>query len=225
MLLNMGPSHPAMHGIVKIAVKLQGELVMDADVEIGYLHRAMEKSCEDCTWNQATIYTDRLNYVSPIINNVGYVMAVEKLLDIEVPPRGQYLRTILSELSRIADHMTCIGAAAMEMGAMTVFLYMMKGREYHYELFEDYCGARVTTNATRVGGMPADLPDGWIDKMHRALKESRKILKEVDGLLTCNRIFYDRIKGVGVMKAEDAIDYGFTGPCLRAAGVEYDVRK
>ncbi len=225
MLLNMGPSHPAMHGIVKIAVKLQGELVMDADIEIGYLHRAMEKTCEDCTWNQATIYTDRLNYVSPIINNVGYVMAVEKLLGIEIPPRGQYLRTILSELSRIADHMTCIGAAAMEMGAMTVFLYAMKGREFLYELFEDYCGARVTTNATRVGGMPADLPDGWIDKMHRALKEERKIIKEIDGLLTCNRIFYDRIKGVGVMKADDAISYGFTGPCLRAAGVEYDVRK
>lgn len=225
MLLNMGPSHPAMHGIVKIAVKLQGELVVDADVEIGYLHRAMEKSCEDCTWNQAIIYTDRLNYVSPIINNVGYCMAIEKLLEIEIPPRGQYIRTILCELSRISDHMTCIGAAAMELGAMTVFLYMMKGREYLYELFEDYCGARVTTTATRVGGQPADLPDGWVEKMHRALKKARKIIKEVDALLTCNRIFYDRVKGVGIMKADDAIDYGFTGPCLRAAGVEYDVRK
>jgi NADH-quinone oxidoreductase subunit D len=225
MLLNMGPSHPAMHGIVKIAVKLQGELVVDADIEIGYLHRAFEKSCEACTWNQAIIYTDRLNYVSPIINNVGYCMAVEKLLGIEIPPRGQYIRTLLCEVSRVADHLTCVAAAAMELGAMTVFLYMMKGREYLYELLEDFCGARVTTMATRVGGQPADLPDDWLDKLTGAIREVRVILKECHALLTCNRIFYDRVRGTGVMKGDDAIDWGFTGPCLRAAGVDYDVRK
>ncbi|MFZ5433464.1 MAG: NADH-quinone oxidoreductase subunit D [Calditrichota bacterium] len=225
MLLNVGPSHPAMHGIMRIITKLQGELVVDSDIELGFLHRAFEKSCEASTWNQAIIYTDRLNYVSPCINNVGYCMAVEKLLEIELPPRGQYIRTMLSEISRIADHLTCIGAAAMEMGAFTAFLYMMIGREYCYELIEDYCGARVTTNCTRVGGMPHDLPEGWLDKNLWMVGKVRHILKECDILLTYNRIFVERTRGIGTISAERALSYGFTGPVLRACGVDYDVRK
>ncbi|MBU0508100.1 NADH-quinone oxidoreductase subunit D [bacterium] len=225
MLLNVGPSHPAMHGIIRIATRLQGELVVDSEVEIGYLHRAFEKSCEASTWNQSLIYTDRLNYVSPCINNVGYCMAVEKLLGLELPMRGQYLRTMLCEISRLADHLTCVGAAAMELGAFTVFLYMMIGREYYYELIEDYCGARVTTNCSRVGGMPHDLPDGWLDKITWTLAETRRILKECDTLLTYNRIFVERTQGVGVIKPDRALAWGFTGPCLRSTGVGYDVRK
>ncbi|RPH92948.1 NADH-quinone oxidoreductase subunit D [candidate division KSB1 bacterium] len=225
MLLNVGPSHPAMHGIIRILTKLQGELVVDSEVEVGYLHRAFEKSCEDCTWTQAQIYTDRLNYVSPCINNVGYCMAVEKLLDLTLPPRGQYIRTMLCEISRLADHLTCVGAAAMELGGFTPFLYMMIGREYCYELIEDYCGARVTTNCARVGGMPFDLREGWLDKVPWMIGKVRKIIKECDILLTYNRIFVDRTKGIGAISAERALAYGFTGPVLRACGVPYDVRK
>jgi NADH-quinone oxidoreductase subunit D len=225
MLLNVGPSHPAMHGIIRIVTRLQGELVVDSEVEIGYLHRAFEKHTEDCTWNQALIYTDRLNYVSPVINNVGYCMAVEKLLCIELPPRGQYIRVMLSEISRISDHLTCVGAQAMELGAFTVFLYLIKAREWMYELLEDYCGARVTTNACRVGGMPFDLRDGWLDKVTWAVKETRAVLAECDTMLTNLRIFVDRTQGIGVMSPERAIAWGWTGPLLRATGVAYDVRK
>ncbi len=225
MLLNIGPSHPAMHGIIRIVTRLQGELVVDSEVEIGYLHRAFEKHSEDCTWNQAIIYTDRLNYVSPVINNVGYCMAVEKLLGVTIPPRGQYIRTMLCEVSRIADHLTCVGAQAMELGAFTVFLYLIKAREYYYELLEDYCGARVTTNATRVGGMPFDLREGWLDKVLWTVKETREILAECDILLTNNRIFVERTQGIGKMSADRAIAWGWTGPLLRSTGVAYDVRK
>ncbi len=161
MFLNMGPSHPSMHGVVRIMVRLSGERVVWSDVEIGYLHRAFEKQCENQCWNTAIIYTDRLNYVSPIINNVGYCMAVEKLLGITLPERGEYVRVLLSEVSRLADHMTSIGAAIMELGAFTVFLYTMKAREWLYDLIEAACGARITTNFTRVGGVCADLPEGF----------------------------------------------------------------
>jgi NADH-quinone oxidoreductase subunit D len=225
LLLNVGPSHPAMHGIIRIITKLRGELVVESEVEIGYLHRAFEKSCEATTWNQALIYTDRLNYVSTCINNVGYCMAVEKLLDLELPPRGQYIRTLLCEVSRLADHLTSVGAAAMELGAFTVFLYMMIGREYCYELIEDYCGARITTNCTRVGGMPHDLRDGWLERIPPMIKKVRRILKECDILLTYNRIFVERTQGIGVITPEQALAWGFTGPCLRSTGVAYDVRK
>lgn len=225
MVLNMGPSHPAMHGIVQIVMKLQGEKIIDADMIVGYLHRGFAKGCEKSTWNQAIIFTDRLNYVSPIINNVGYCLAVEKLLDIQVPLRGQYIRTFACEISRVADHVTCIGPFAMEMGAMTVFLYLMKAREYLYDLLDQLCGARVTTNFTRVGGICWDLIPGFEENARTAFKEVRKIVHEIDLLLTKNRIFIDRSKHIGVMKAEDAINWGFTGPCLRAAGVDYDVRK
>lgn len=225
MMLNIGPSHPAMHGIIRIKTKLSGEMIVDTDVEIGYLHRAFEKSCEACTWNQAQIYTDRLNYVSTCINNVGYCMAVEKLLDLELPERGQYLRVMLSEISRLSDHLTCVGASIMELGGFTPFLYMIKGREYCYELIEDYCGARVTTNCCRVGGMPFDLREGWLDHLTWTLGEIRVILKECHILLTKNRIFTERMENTGVISADRALDWGFTGPVLRSCGVPYDVRK
>jgi len=219
MFLNMGPSHPAMHGTVKIVLELDGETVIKGDVEIGYLRRAFEKSCEQGTYNQAIPYTDRLNYVSPIINNVGYVMAVEKLLGIEMPERCQYIRVIMSEISRVCDHLTSIAASAMELGAFSVFLYMMEAREFLWELVEDVTGARVTVSYTRVGGVKADLPEGFIEKAREAFKQVRKIVTEVDKLLTRNRIFMERVKDVGVVSQESAIAYGMTGPFLRSTGI------
>lgn len=225
MFLNMGPAHPAMHGIIKIVLELDGETVINADIDIGYLHRCFEKHCENGNYMQAIPYTDRLNYVSPLINNVGYVMAVEKLFGIEVPKRCQYIRVIMSEISRITDHLTCIGATAMELGAMTVFLYMMKAREYLYDLIEDVSGARITTSYTRIGGVKTDLPDDFKEKCREALKELRSVLEEVHRLLTKNRIFVDRMRGVGKISQEFAQSYGITGPFLRSTGIGYDVRK
>ncbi len=225
LFLNMGPSHPAMHGIIKIILELDGEYVVDADIEIGYLHRAFEKTCEYKTWNQVIPYTDRLNYVSPLINNVAYVMTVEKLLGIEVPRRAQYIRVLMSEISRLTDHLTCIGAALMELGAMTAFLYMIKAREWLWELIEMVCGARLTTSYTRVGGLKADLPDGFAPACRERLRGVRQVLKEIHGMITGNRIFLDRMRDVGVIDADTAISYGFTGPCLRACGVPFDLRK
>ena len=225
MFLNMGPSHPSMHGIVRIMVRITGERIVWSDVEIGYLHRAFEKSVENNSWNTAIVYTDRLNYVSPIINNCGYCMAVEKLLGITVPERGEYVRVLLSEISRVADHVTAIGAAAMELGAFTVFLYTMKAREWLYDLIESACGARITTNFTRVGGICADLPEGFEENCRKAMPLVDKVIWEIDKLLTRNRIFIDRVKNIGTVKADEAVNMGFTGPCLRASGVPYDVRR
>jgi NADH-quinone oxidoreductase subunit D len=225
MFLNMGPSHPSMHGVVRIMVRISGERIVWSDVEIGYMHRAFEKQCEHNTWNTAIVYTDRLNYVSPIINNVGYCMAVEKLLGITVPERGEYARVLVSEASRVADHLTCIGAAIMELGAFTVFLYTMKAREWLYEIFEAACGARVTTNFTRVGGLCGPLPEGFDELCRRAIPKVRGVIWEIDKLITRNRIFIDRVKDIGKVSAADAVRMGFTGPCLRASGVPYDVRR
>lgn len=225
MMLNMGPAHPAMHGIIRLILTLDGENVVDAEVTIGYLHRAFEKMSEQGGYLQVIPYTDRLNYVSPLINNVGYCLAVEKLFGIEVPERTKYIRVILSELSRVTDHLTCIGASAMELGAFTVFLYMIKAREYLYELVEEVTGARLTVSYVRVGGVKADLPAGFEEKTRRSISETRKILKECDQLLTRNRIFVDRMKEVGVISKEDALAYGITGPFLRSTGVDYDVRR
>jgi NADH-quinone oxidoreductase subunit D len=225
LIVNMGPSHPSMHGIIKIILELEGELVINADIEIGYLHRGFEKTCEYRSWNGVIPYTDRLNYCSPIINNVGYVLAVEKLLGIDVPERCKYIRVIMSEIARIADHLTCIGAAAMELGAFTVFLYAMKAREYLYARLEDVSGARVTNAYARVGGVKADLPTNFAEKTKEAFIKVKEVIKETHQLLTGNRIFIDRMKGTGVISAEDAIAWGFTGPCLRSTGVSYDVRK
>lgn len=225
MLLNIGPSHPAMHGIVRIVTELEGETVLSADVEIGYLHRAFEKMCEQGPYNNAIPYTDRLNYVSPLINNIGYCLAVEKLLGITTTERCQYIRVIMSEISRVTDHLTCVGASAMELGAFTVFLYMIKAREYLYEVIESVTGARLTISYARVGGLKADLPEGFEAKCLSAVKETRGVLKEVEALLNKNRIFVDRMKDTGFISKEDAIAYGITGPFLRSTGVDYDVRK
>jgi NADH-quinone oxidoreductase subunit D len=223
--LGMGPAHPAMHGIIRIVAELDGETIVKADVEIGYLHRAFEKDCEVGGWNNAIPYTDRLNYVSPLINNFAYANAVEKLLGIEVTERCEYIRTIMSEISRVCDHLTCIGASAMELGAFTVFLYMIKAREFLWELVEDVTGARLTISYGRVGGVKADLPDDFAAKVTKAFKETREVLDEVHRLLTGNRIFMDRMVGVGVLSREETIGYAITGPLLRAAGVAYDVRR
>ncbi len=225
MLLNVGPSHPAMHGVIRLVVELDGEKIKNVDVEIGYLHRAFEKMCETVMYSQCFPYTDRLNYVSPLINNVGFAMTVEKLLAIEVPERAQYIRVIMSEISRVTDHLTCIGASAMELGAMSVFLYMIKAREFLYELVEEITGARLTISYVRIGGVKADLTAGFADKCFQKIADVRKVLIEGDELLTRNRIFFDRMKGIGVISAEDALSYGITGPFLRSTGVAYDVRK
>ncbi|MGH9340397.1 MAG: NADH-quinone oxidoreductase subunit D [Acidobacteriota bacterium] len=225
MLLNVGPSHPAMHGVIQIKVDLDGELIREADVEIGYLHRAFEKHCETGTYTQCFPYTDRLNYVSPLINNFGFAAAVEKLMGLKVPERCEYIRVIMSEISRVCDHLTCIGASAMELGAFSVFLYMIKAREWLWELVENVTGARLTISYGRIGGVKADLPEGFEDHCRRVLIKTREVLKEIDSLLTRNRIFYDRMRGTGVITADEAIAFGITGPFLRSTGVDYDVRK
>jgi NADH-quinone oxidoreductase subunit D len=214
-----------MHGIIRMVAKLEGERIEEVDVEIGYLHRGFEKMSETVDYNGVIPYTDRLNYVSPLINNMGYCMAVEKLLGISVPDRCHYIRVILSEISRIADHLTCVGASAMELGAFTVFLYMIKAREYLWELVEKVTGARMTVSYCRVGGVKGDIPEDFAGQCRTALAETRQVIREVDGLLTRNRIFADRMNGTGIISAEDAIAYGITGPFLRGTGVDYDVRK
>lgn len=223
--IQMGPSHPATHGTVRINLKLDGERIVDADVQVGYLHRGYEKECESGEWSQAIPYTDRLNYASPMINNVGYCLAAEKLLGVTVPPRGQFIRTIACEVSRLSDHFTCLGASAMELAAMTPFLYGVQAREHMWDLHEALCGARVTTNYVRIGGLASDLPPGFVDLCRSKVKAALAIFADVDRLLTQNPIFRERMEGTGRLPAADLIAYGVTGPLLRAAGVGYDVRK
>jgi NADH-quinone oxidoreductase subunit D len=225
MEIQMGPSHPATHGTIKFNLKLQGEVVVACDVEVGYLHRGFEKMMEQGTWTQGIPYTDRLNYASPMINNVGYILAVEKLCGIEVPERCQYIRVILSEVARIADHLTCIGMSATELGAMTVGFLMNESRELLYDIVEAVSGARVTHTYTRIGGVATDFPPDVPARVASAFVHLHAILRDCDKLLTRNRIFFDRMAGVGVMSSENAISYGLTGPLLRATGVAYDVRK
>lgn len=225
MLVEMGPSHPAMHGTVKMRVILDGETVERADVDVGYLHRGFEKSCENATWTMVFPYTDRLNYISPFINNVGYAMAVEKLFGIEIPERAKYLRTIAAEMSRIADHGTCVGAGTMELGAFTGLLYLLECRDMIWDRTEELCGARLTVSYVRIGGVVADLPEGFEQRLRSDLDRIAHLMDDVDTLLTDNRIFVDRMKGIGVMEAQEAIDWGWTGPCLRSTGVPYDVRR
>ena len=223
--IQMGPSHPATHGTVRISLKLDGERIVDADIQVGYLHRGYEKECESGEWHQAVPYADRLNYASPMINNVGYCLAAEKLFGVTVPPRGQYIRTIACEISRLSDHFTCIGASAMELAAMTPFLYGMQAREHMWDLHESLCGARVTTNYVRIGGLQSDLQPGFVDLCREKLKAALAIFADVDRLLTQNPIFRERMEGTGRLPASDLIAYGVTGPLLRAAGVGHDLRK
>jgi NADH-quinone oxidoreductase subunit D len=225
MVINLGPSHPAMHGTVRMRVQLEGETIIHADPEIGFLHRGFQKSCENVTWNQCLPYTDRLNYVSSIMNNFGFLKAVEKLIGLEIPERAQYVRVISSELHRIQDHLTCVGAIGLELGGFSAFLYAIEARELIMDRVGELTGARLTTTFGRVGGLNRDLPEGWTERVLKSLDKIHELVVEVDGLLTNNRIFVDRTRGTGVITTQDALDYGFTGPCLRANGVAYDVRK
>ncbi len=225
MEIQMGPSHPSTHGTVKITLKLDGERILDADVEVGYLHRGFEKECESGEYYQAIPYTDRLNYASPMINNVGYCLAAEKLFGIAAPPRAQYLRTIACELSRMSDHFTCIGAAALELAALTPFLYCVQAREQIYDLHESLCGARVTTNYVRIGGLQSDLQMGFAELCRDKVAAALKLFGDVDALLTKNPIFRERMERTGTLPADVLIAYGVTGPLLRAAGVGFDVRR
>ncbi len=225
LLLNMGPSHPAMHGTIRIMLELDGERILNSEVEVGYLHRGFEKTCENRTYFNLLPYTDRLNYVSPLINNLGYVMTVEKMFGVKVPERAQYIRVIMSELSRISDHLTCLAAMAMECGAFTVFLYKMKAREFIWDVIEQTTGARMTTSYIRIGGVRADLHPDYKETLAKAIVETRKVLKDVRGLLDKNKIFLNRTRDIAVVSPEKAISYGWTGPCLRSTGVYYDVRK
>lgn len=225
MTINMGPVHPAMHGTIRIVVTLDGERIVHADVHPGYLHRGFEKECENATWAQIFPFTDRLNYVSPLLNNVGYAMAVEKLLGLEVPERAEYIRVIAGELSRISDHLTCILALAMEMGALTIFWYGVRGRDVVYELMEELTGARVTHSYCRIGGVKEDVPEGWLERVLGGFDEIRGVVDDLEGLMTRNRIFLDRTQGVGVVRRDVAISAGFTGPVGRASGIDCDVRK
>jgi NADH-quinone oxidoreductase subunit D len=225
MVLNMGPSHPATHGIIRILATLDGERVKDLDIQVGYLHRAFEKMCESLRWQQVFPYTDRLNYVSPLMNNVGYAMAVEKLLGIEVPERTQYIRMIACEISRLCDHLTCIGPGAMELGAFTAFLYCIEARDLLWDLIERQTGARVTPAYVRIGGLAADIDEDYCSAVGRVLDRIQPLIDDIDTLLTTNQVFLDRMKGIGVLSAADAIELGVTGPLLRAAGVRHDLRK
>jgi NADH-quinone oxidoreductase subunit D len=225
LLLNMGPSHPAMHGTIRIMLELEGERVRNAEVEIGFLHRGFEKTCENKTWFNLLPYTDRLNYVSPLLNNLGYALAVEKLFGVEAPARARLIRVLLGELSRIADHLTCVAAMAMECGAFTVFLYNIKAREFIWDVIEATTGARMTTSYIRIGGVRADLHPGWREATARAVAETRKVLKDVRGLLDANPIFLKRTRDIAVISPERALAYGWTGPCLRSTGIAYDVRR
>jgi len=225
MVLNMGPSHPATHGTVKFLLTLDGETVVDMTVEVGYLHRGFEKMCESVSYSNVFPYTDRLNYCSAIMNNIGYALAVEKLCDLEVTERCKYIRVVTNELARISDHYTNIAAAALELGALTAFIYFVEAREIVWDLLEKVCGARLTSNYIRVGGLMCDLPSGFNDDLEATYPKLDKLFDDVDKLLTKNRIFLDRMRDTGAISKEEAISWGFTGPCLRACGIDYDIRK
>jgi NADH-quinone oxidoreductase subunit C/D len=223
--LNLGPSHPATHGTLRIAATLDGETIIGAATEIGYLHRCFEKSAETHTYQQVIPFTDRLNYMSAIINNVGYTGTIEKLLGIKAPPRAQHILLVLSELMRIADHLVCVGTNLVDMGALTNFWYLFQPREEIYGLVESCCGARLLPSYTRIGGLAVDAPPDFEERATQIVNNLPKFIDDVDKLVARNRIFMDRTIGVGAISAEDAINFGFTGPCLRATGVPYDVRK
>ncbi len=225
LVINMGPQHPSTHGVLRVILRLDGERVIGSDVVIGYLHRGIEKLCEQRDWAQIVLITDRMDYVAAASNNLGYCETVEKLMSLEVPPRARYIRTILAELQRIASHDLWLGTHAMDIGAMTVFLYAFRERELILDLFEEYCGARLTYNAMRVGGLPLDIPPGWDRKVREFcdIQDAKSV--EYEQLLTRNRIWRERTRSVGVISGADAIAIGLSGPSLRASAVMRDVRK
>ena len=227
MTLNMGPSHPATHGVLRLLLELDGEIITKADPDIGYLHRGDEKIAENMTYTQFIPYTDRLDYLAPLANNVAYSLAVEKLLGIhdKLPERCQNIRVICCELARISAHLLGIGAFAMDVGALTVFLHTFTEREKIYNLIEALTGARFTTTYTRIGGLSRDLPEGWTDELAEFTREVIVAIGDADKLLTRNKIFVDRTREIGVISREEAIDFGLTGPNLRGSNVEYDLRK
>jgi NADH-quinone oxidoreductase subunit D len=227
MVLNMGPSHPSTHGVLRILLELDGEIIVRAMPDVGYLHRGDEKIAENMTYTQFIPYTDRLDYLAPLANNVAYALAVEKLMGIDrqLPPRCQYIRVICCELARISSHLLGVGCHAMDVGAMTVFLHTFTEREKIYNLCEALTGARFTTSYTRIGGLSRDLPPGWVAQCRQFLQEVVVNINETEKLLTRNRIWVDRTQGLGVISKEMAIDYGLSGPNLRASGVEHDLRK
>lgn len=225
MVLNMGPSHPATHGVLRLLLELDGEIIESAEPHVGYLHRGDEKIAENMHYNQFVPYTDRLDYLAPLANNVAYACAVEKLMGWELPPRGQALRVLCCELARISSHMLGVGVCAMDVGAMTVFLYTFTEREKIYNFCEQLTGARFTTSYTRVGGQLRDLPPGLDEKILKFLDECENTIDEIAGLLNHNKIYLERMCNVGVISKEDAISYGLTGPNLRACGVDRDLRK
>jgi NADH-quinone oxidoreductase subunit D len=227
MVLNMGPSHPSTHGVLRILLELDGEIITKAMPDIGYLHRGDEKIAENMTYTQFIPYTDRLDYLAPLANNVAYALAVEKLMGIDrqLPPRCQYIRVICCELARISAHLLGVGCFAMDVGALTVFMHTFTEREKIYNLAESLTGARFTTSYTRIGGLARDLPPGWVDQCRRFLREVVANIDDTEKLLTRNRIWVDRTRDVGVISREMAVDYGLSGPNLRGSGVDYDVRR
>ncbi|MBL8141542.1 MAG: NADH-quinone oxidoreductase subunit D [Acidobacteria bacterium] len=225
LVINMGPQHPSTHGVLRLVLRLDGERVIDMDVVIGYLHRGVEKLTEQRDYTQIVLLTDRMDYVAAASNNLGYVETVEKLMSLEVPKRAQYIRTVLAELQRIASHLVWLGTHAMDIGAVTVFLYCLRERELVLDLFEEYCGARLTYNAMRVGGLPMDLSTGWEAKVRAFCDLLPGKIDDYETLLTNNRIWLERTKDVGVISGADATAIGLTGPALRASGVRRDVRK
>lgn len=225
MTVNIGPSHPAMHGTFRVMAVLDGETIVASDVETGYLHRCFEKMCETHTWQQVIPYTDRLNYCSSFINNVGYCRVVEKMLGLELPPKAVWARTVLSEFSRIMDHCVCNGTTLVDVGALTNFWYLFQIREEIYGLLESCFGARLTVSGTRIGGLLADLPPDFMERANRLLELIPPFIDDVDKLITKNRIWMDRSIGIAAISGEEAVSWGWTGPCLRASGVGYDVRK
>ena len=225
MTLNVGPSHPTTHGVLRLMMELDGDLITRCEPVLGYLHRGDEKIAENMTYNQFVPYTDRLDYLAPLANNVAYAITVEKLAGIELPERCEAIRVLVCEMARISSHLLGMGVFGMDAGAWTPFMYTFTEREKLYSLFEELTGARFTTSYTRIGGVARDLPDGWLPKVEKFVDELPKAIEEVEKLLTRNRIFLDRTEGIGTISKEDAIAFGITGPNLRASGVDLDLRK
>jgi len=223
--INMGPSHPSTHGVLRLVLDLEGEVVRKCTPHVGYLHRGMEKLAENKTYHQFIPYTDRLDYLAPLSNNCAFVLAVEKLLNLEVPPRAKAIRVLVCELSRISAHLLWLGTHAVDLGALSVFFYTFREREILYDFIEMLTGTRMTTSYTRVGGLARDLPPGFLDQFKTWVTRFPKELDEWEALLTHNKIWVERTKEIGILTVEDAIDLGVTGPNLRASGREWDLRK
>jgi NADH-quinone oxidoreductase subunit D len=225
MVLNMGPQHPSTHGVLRVVLELNGEFVLKARPIIGYLHTGIEKNMEAKTYSQAITMTDRMDYLAPLSNNLCYCLAVEKILGLEIPKRAQYIRVLLTELTRIASHLVWVGTHAIDLGAMSVFLYTFREREEIMKIFEYVSGQRMMTSYFRIGGLALEPPPGWLDHVRRVIDYLPAHIDEYEGLLTNNKIWLARTKGIGVISAEDAIAWGASGPMLRGSGVAYDIRK